>query len=73
MVVRRGDLDAVHADEIQVHQFFDERQHLVRAEPAGLGRSGAGGERRVQAIDIQAQVGGRIDALREPRAKPNSR
>ena len=68
MVVGRRHFDAVHADEGQGGQFFQQRQHLVAAQAAGLGRAGAGREGRVQAVDVQAQVQRRLAMRGQPAA-----
>jgi len=61
-----GHLHAVHAHEGQVGPFLHEGHQLGGAQTGGLRGAGARGERGVQAVDVQAQVHGRVAMLRQP-------
>ncbi len=64
-IVRRRHLDNVRAHEIHPLQPPDDRPQLPRAPPARLRRPRRGRERRIQGIDVDAQVDGvvRPDAI----------
>jgi len=66
VVVGWSDLHAIHADEIEISQFLQQRQHLVRRHAAGFGCAGAWCERRVEAIDVEAEVERRVAVGGEP-------
>src|SRR5215472_3472946 len=56
VVVGRGDLDHVAADEVDAGQAPQHAQQLPVAQAACLGRPGPGRERRVEDVDVQGQV-----------------
>ncbi len=60
VVIRGRDLDAIHAYPAQVDQLLEQREHLVACHSAGLRRARAGRKGRVKAVDVQAQVDGRL-------------
>ena len=59
MVVGRCYLHAVHADEVQIDQVFQQGHHLAAVQACRLGCAGARRKGRVEAVDVQAQVDGR--------------
>src|SRR5215469_114343 len=56
VVVGRGDLHHVAADEVDAGQAPQHAQQLPVAQAARLGRPGPGRERRVEHVDVQGQV-----------------
>ena len=60
VVVGRRHLDHVHADESEVDQPAQDALHLPGGQPADLGRAGARRKGRIERIDIEAEIGGRL-------------
>ena len=60
MVIGRRHFHTVHADQVQRREFFQKRHQLRTGQAAGLGCAGAWGKGRVQAVDVQRQVTGRV-------------
>ena len=57
VVVRRRDLDDVHARQVDgAHDLADRAQHLAAEHPARLRRAGPGRHPRVDHVDVEAQV-----------------
>ena len=59
-VVGRDDLDDVEPDEVDAGQPADDRQHVPRRRPAGLGRAGSGRVGRVDDVDVEADERGPV-------------
>ena len=59
MVVGRGHFDHIGATDIQRLQPLQYRENFRARRPAGDRRAGAGRKGRVQAIDVEGEVGGR--------------
>jgi hypothetical protein len=60
VVVDRGHLDDVRADQVQAGEGAQHRQQLAAGQAAGFGGAGAGGERRVEHVDVDADVHGAV-------------
>ena len=69
MIIGRRHLDHVGANDIDVDgtKTAQKRQRLAARQSAGDGRAGAGGESRIEAIDIERAIGRAIaDPLPNP-------
>ena len=63
-VVRRRHLDEIGRHEVHAVQPPDDLQRLCDRQPADLRRAGAGRHRRIEAVDVEAQIDGPVaDAL----------
>jgi hypothetical protein len=58
VIVGRGQLDHVHAAPVEFADAAQDGVRLARGEAARDRRAGAGGEGGIEAVDIEAQVGG---------------
>ena len=66
-VILRRDLDDVAADDVEALEAAQQLQHLARRQAADLRRAGAGREGRIEAVDVEGQIGRAVaDDLRAP-------
>ena len=56
----RGNFDHVAADDVDPLEAMQDGLSLARGEATGLGCSGAGGEGRVETVDIEGYIGGPV-------------
>ena len=56
-IVLRRDLDDVAADDVEALQAAQDFQHFARGQPADFRRAGARREGRVEAVDVEGEVG----------------
>src|SRR3954469_6546900 len=57
VVVGRRDFDDIHCHELYIEQAAKDRCNLVIAEAPRYGRTGSGRCRRIEAVDIEGQIG----------------
>ena len=60
MVVGGCHFNQIHSDQVQRLQSADEFQTLPACQTTGNRCSGAGGKSRIESVDIEGQIDGRI-------------